>query len=104
MFANSSIDPTRLVAVVVDTAHELAGDCLATGDIGGVGWAVIQAWAADSDRGHDEPWVDFVKVEGFAVTATSSALVHRLKVARNDEVLEILAPTTCREVAKLLRD
>ena len=103
--SDSVIDPTHLVAVVVDTAHELAEDYLAAGDTGGVRWAVSQAWAADPDRGHDEPWVDLMKAERLdGHRAELRQLRDQLLRARDAEVLEDLAPATYRDVQKLLRD
>ena len=100
----SDINPPHILAVIVDTAHHLAQFYLEAGDTAGARWAVHQAWIADPDRGHDEPWLDLMHAEQIdGNRAELRQLREQLLHARDAEVPEDLAPATFREVDGLLR-
>ena len=98
--AESGIHPEHLVAAVVDTAHQLAEQCLAAGDPAGARWAVQQAWRADPDRSYDQPWQDLLRAEhADGRSGQLRALLAELMEAREAESPEDLAPETYRLVS-----
>ncbi|MDT5024859.1 MAG: hypothetical protein QOE61_1285 [Micromonosporaceae bacterium] len=100
----SEINPPHVVAAVIDVAHELAQHYLDEGDTTGARWAVAQAWAADPDRGYDEPWVDRMRAERHDGNRAELEQLHeQLLHARGAEVPEELAPATYRAIQALLR-
>jgi hypothetical protein len=98
--AESDIDPTHLIATIVDTAHLLAERCLADGDPAGARWAVQQAWLADADRSYDQPWQDRLRAEhADGRTEALRAVLAELMEARDAETPEDLSPETYRLVS-----
>lgn len=98
--AESDIHPNHLVASVVDTAHQLAEQCLAVGDPDGARWAVQQAWLADRSRSYDQPWRDLLRAEqADGQTGRLRMVLAELMEVRDAETLADLAPETHRLVS-----
>jgi hypothetical protein len=95
-------NPMHTLAVVIDTAHQLAQHYLATGDTAGARWAIDQAWIADPDRIDDPPWIDLIEAEQIdGNRAAMHQLRDELVALRGLEVPEELPPDTYRAIEAL---
>jgi hypothetical protein len=92
-------NPMHVLAVTVDTAHQLARHYLDAGDTAGARWAIQQAWTADPDRIDDPPWIDLIEAEQIdGNRAAMHQLRDELVAVRGLEVPEDLPPETYRTI------
>jgi hypothetical protein len=101
---NTANNPMHILAVTVDTAHQLAQLYLADGDTASARWAIDQAWIADPDRIDDPPWIDLIEAE--LVDGNRQAMQQRrdeLVAFRGLEVPEDLPPQTYQAIEELIR-
>ena len=97
-------NPMHVLAVTIDTAHQLARHYLDAGDTAGARWAIDQAWTADPDRIDDPAWVDLIEAEQIdGNRAAMHQLRDELVAQRGLEVPEDLPPETYRTIEALFR-
>jgi hypothetical protein len=103
--ASTEIHPGLIVAVINDTAHDLAELLARLGRYGEVAWAVRQAWLADPDRGFEQLWLDLISAEAKAGHLAGERQLF-LDFLRSQELLvaEDLSPATYRRILELIPD
>jgi hypothetical protein len=92
----------HVLAVTIDTAHQLAQLYLTNGDTAGARWAIDQAWTADPHRIDDPPWIDLIEAE--LADGNRQAMQQRrdeLVAFRGLEVPEDLPPQTYRAIEEV---
>jgi hypothetical protein len=95
-------DPPRVVAGILDAAHDLVDRCLEVDDVDTARWAVEQAWLADPARCDDHPWRDLLRISRAAGDREQvREVVTELLRWRDADHPDELSPATRELVASL---